>query len=87
MCHTMYPVSYTHLDVYKRQGLCLIFKNGKKRRFYMRKWPKKYFLDALAPVSYTHLDVYKRQLLEYRFHMFQSDSNQYVNHSLLQVLS
>ena len=25
-----------------------IFKNGKKRQFYMRKWPKKYFLDALA---------------------------------------
>ncbi|TKW69413.1 MAG: EbsA protein [Streptococcus thermophilus] len=31
-----------------KTGLCLIFKNGKKRQFYMRKWPKKYFLDALA---------------------------------------
>ena len=26
----------------------MILKNGKKRQFYMRKWPKKYFLDALA---------------------------------------
>ena len=30
-------------------GLTLIFSNdSKKRIFYMRKWPKKYFLDALA---------------------------------------
>ena len=31
-----------------KTGLSFIFKNGKKRQFYMRKWPKKYFLDALA---------------------------------------
>ena len=31
-----------------KTGLTLIFENGKRRNFYMRKWPKKYFLDALA---------------------------------------
>ena len=57
-------VSYTHLDVYKRQGLL----------------QQKYSLPSVSPsviperglrlpldrtrsVSYTHLDVYKRQLL------------------------
>ena len=52
------PVSYTHLDVYKRQGLgtlslyvtyvfCCVC------RFAMK--------TVRIPVSYTHLDVYKRQ--------------------------
>ncbi|EHI75161.1 EbsA family protein [Streptococcus tangpeifui] len=31
-----------------RTTLALIFTNGKSRLFYMRKWPKKYFLDDLA---------------------------------------
>ena len=47
------PVSYTHLDVYKRQIQEL-------KRFY------DFDLDSsashrLKAVSYTHLDVYKRQ--------------------------
>ena len=45
------PVSYTHLDVYKRQGVDgnnATLNNGR-------------FLIELKPVSYTHLDVYKRQ--------------------------
>ena len=43
------PVSYTHLDVYKRQSLvcCGTRDNA--------------LLGGLPPVSYTHLDVYKRQ--------------------------
>ena len=45
------PVSYTHLDVYKRQG---------HFRFV------KFFVSRIVnPVSYTHLDVYKRQLLDW----------------------
>ena len=47
------PVSYTHLDVYKRQVSPL------------RKASDALLLDnshlSISPVSYTHLDVYKRQ--------------------------
>ena len=47
-----HPVSYTHLDVYKRQVLA-----ADERALAV--------IDAFAlglePVSYTHLDVYKRQ--------------------------
>ena len=64
--HPLLPeaVSYTHLDVYKRQILqCLLviinheitgngIENLKRAR------------DDLQAVSYTHLDVYKRQMLE-----------------------
>ena len=42
-----YPVSYTHLDVYKRQGF---------NRAVEAQRPV-----GSLPVSYTHLDVYKRQ--------------------------
>ncbi|WP_459448123.1 hypothetical protein [Erwinia amylovora] len=49
-----YPVSYTHLDVYKRQ----LFACGGAFT------PAEGFAASprWAPVSYTHLDVYKRQL-------------------------
>ena len=45
------PVSYTHLDVYKRQlnVLILIYQ------------PEDKCTDSKKSVSYTHLDVYKRQ--------------------------
>ena len=49
-------VSYTHLDVYKRQGnntyyyISVLWDLGK---------------SANSPVSYTHLDVYKRQNLRW----------------------
>ena len=43
------PVSYTHLDVYKRQRLDCV------------KGAIKY---VVVSVSYTHLDVYKRQTLD-----------------------
>ena len=68
------PVSYTHLDVYKRQGL---LSGGQRQALTLlmasMKKPKLLLLDehtaALDPktaakaVSYTHLDVYKRQVL------------------------
>ena len=53
------PVSYTHLDVYKRQDLPLqALPEGfvPNNSFY-----RKDHDDAVA-VSYTHLDVYKRQM-------------------------
>ena len=48
--HGLDAVSYTHLDVYKRQGkdvICIYVAIGQKR--------------STVAVSYTHLDVYKRQ--------------------------
>ena len=47
------PVSYTHLDVYKRQVQTTenAFQNNA-------------FLYGDAAVSYTHLDVYKRQKIQ-----------------------
>ncbi len=60
----MTPVSYTHLDVYKRQPPPLskstdetfvgAYPWNKSREAIGRDRP-------LTPVSYTHLDVYKRQ--------------------------
>ena len=57
MCAGDFPVSYTHLDVYKRQLLLCLHD------------PINYIIMfliaagvAFAPVSYTHLDVYKRQI-------------------------
>ena len=66
-------VSYTHLDVYKRQEL----EKQKKTSFGYRpkisfvvplyKTPEKYLRRLTEsfqePVSYTHLDVYKRQAM------------------------
>ena len=50
------PVSYTHLDVYKRQP---------QRRMAAQGQTEENDLDTQrqgdVPVSYTHLDVYKRQ--------------------------
>ena len=48
--HEVYPVSYTHLDVYKRQekkDASLVMAKAKQ--------------SGVWAVSYTHLDVYKRQ--------------------------
>ena len=64
-------VSYTHLDVYKRQQF--LFMNLDYARtervqfedddyyYYVKAVPKK--TVAVRAVSYTHLDVYKRQIL------------------------
>ena len=57
----MSTVSYTHLDVYKRQDLFWLENLNLRGGF------KKTIMDYIAgkypdPVSYTHLDVYKRQV-------------------------
>ena len=62
-------VSYTHLDVYKRQGLgktiqllAVILSYVQKNKGNVK--PSIIICpSSLAPVSYTHLDVYKRQHL------------------------
>ena len=60
------PVSYTHLDVYKRQTQLDV------RNIVCDEESKNVLLEQLyaemsdresQPVSYTHLDVYKRQAL------------------------
>ena len=74
----MEPVAYTHLDVYKRQGLMLNFF-----RAIPEELEEAAFMDganhwnilariyiplskaSIATVSYTHLDVYKRQPVVY----------------------
>ena len=61
------PVSYTHLDVYKRQPLVHVFAYGMSGgRFIstvnnVSQTSSSPILFGLSPVSYTHLDVYKRQ--------------------------
>ena len=69
----MSPVSYTHLDVYKRQGLNNISTDiyeaaeidgasGLGRiRYITLPLLHNTLCTCLVPVSYTHLDVYKRQ--------------------------
>ena len=69
------PVSYTHLDVYKRQALYLIGNDGRnvqissvrqvgttKKNLVMVNAPSPEESRREIPVSYTHLDVYKRQV-------------------------
>ena len=50
------PVSYTHLDVYKRQN------NHSTRVYHRFNYRKTNPCRGVEAVSYTHLDVYKRQL-------------------------
>ena len=50
-------VSYTHLDVYKRQELTLV----REDRVGLAAG-ESVVLPRAWPVSYTHLDVYKRQV-------------------------
>ena len=56
------PVSYTHLDVYKRQQPILVQQEKKEL---LPDWHyDNYIMGLTKPVSYTHIDVYKRQVDE-----------------------
>ena len=66
MPSTFTSVSYTHLDVYKRQGRIINYdKNKTPTRGREVTFLEQVFgavgRSPVAPVSYTHLDVYKRQ--------------------------
>ena len=52
------PVSYTHLDVYKRQHYAFIHE---LILFHCGKGVSISATNIIDTVSYTHLDVYKRQ--------------------------
>ena len=59
----MRPVSYTHLDVYKRQFVDVAVDQGgcgETTKVTYHDDPI-FEVDGVVPVSYTHLDVYKRQ--------------------------
>ena len=72
---TQKPVSYTHLDVYKRKNqelpkhILQVLLHQRELQFCTLLFvkPRKLFgilkADFPSPVSYTHLDVYKRQNL------------------------
>ena len=63
MLHRLQTVSYTHLDVYKRQPYT---KNGlKKGTYFVSVKNSIKFTGVDTPVSYTHLDVYKRQVMRH----------------------
>ena len=67
------PVSYTHLDVYKRQMMSgddrqnspSISRQNRPSATLMEAFPTQwlhlFLTHRTRPVSYTHLDVYKRQ--------------------------
>ena len=62
-----YPVSYTHLDVYKRQVTETVLSGAwhlEHSKKYGPFWCPHFgqIFTCINPVSYTHLDVYKRQL-------------------------
>ena len=65
----MVPVSYTHLDVYKRQfGIRSIDDSREGVLRFLKRNPTTSVVAVedgkivgAIPVSYTHLDVYKRQ--------------------------
>ena len=75
--YTVGPVSYTHLDVYKRQSvdsrmIPAFFKMVFQLRFmgaapFSENGAVSRYAAVLSTdaVSYTHLDVYKRQLQQY----------------------
>ena len=65
------PVSYTHLDVYKRQvqAALLPFKEIESistlagYSLMTETEGANFGMGMINPVSYTHLDVYKRQMI------------------------
>ena len=61
--HDIGPVSYTHLDVYKRQEFPHLLNHlAVNKRLHALRGQRTGSFAALIAVSYTHLDVYKRQI-------------------------
>ena len=69
------PVSYTHLDVYKRQVLTT---DGASPLNTVRSRMVRYCYkvrEGMRAVSYTHLDVYKRQYLLHVWTLYTHDND------------
>ena len=60
-------VSYTHLDVYKRQASYAIEGDAEEVKSLYKLMKR--LQEQKEPVSYTHLDVYKRQVMD----LFEDD--------------
>ena len=73
------PVSYTHLDVYKRQTTPGRSVSSSRmwiislRSLTTRRRSLKLSAICITPVCYTHLDVYKRQSIRNCLTVFQRD--------------
>ena len=69
------PVSYTHLDVYKRQYTGSMLEVSNTLGTNSEDITMGYYAASagmaiaypIIPVSYTHLDVYKRQIYGYSY--------------------
>ena len=57
-CSGQGAVSYTHLDVYKRQVYCLAGCQKPMKRLWISSMEDSAIRDGFAPVSYTHLQLY-----------------------------
>ena len=84
------PVSYTHLDVYKRQGHVLATELLHPRQgliVEIGRGPSGPLLGQVPAVSYTHLDVYKRQAPKSvegaRQHVFRAERVSGAGHSMM----
>ena len=78
----MYSVSYTHLDVYKRQiPYFSKYSSAQERKSFFDTLLDFASLSSRAnvfrsmAVSYTHLDVYKRQTMTYDGHLVVAAQN------------
>ena len=65
VCGTGRPVSYTHLDVYKRQIFNSLRKLDVLQELVDDRDVTEIMVNGPNAVSYTHLDVYKRQIQAY----------------------
>ena len=65
VCVCVCAVSYTHLDVYKRQQLHCPAIHRKQIAIHAGHFFGLHALCWYGSVSYTHLDVYKRQTYDY----------------------
>ena len=76
------PVSYTHLDVYKRQPILQPVIE------YVFEVELIIIVLSLIPVSYTHLDVYKRQLIALPSRVFLIKKlNKNINKMVIKITS
>ena len=67
-CLVLLAVSYTHLDVYKRQIIRAAARTVHLIIFHKQILSLFRKVFPFIPVSYTHLDVYKRQVQQVSYY-------------------